>query len=132
MFFQKVVKGIAGLDRIAAERMVTTDGIICNWWRTVQTITSAAIQDQLTEKAILCHLNQYDDPLPSTHALTRPPYSAKTYGNVTAFISTTAGAIQRDKFVQRNIIFPPFLTALRFATNNFKTSAIADLVGCVP
>lgn len=122
MFFQKVVKGIVGLDRIAAERIVTTDGIICNWWRTVETITPAAIQDQLTEAAILCHLNQYDDPLPSTHDLTRHPYSAKTYGDVTPFISTSAGAIQRDKFVQRNIIFPPFLIALRFATKNFKAS----------
>jgi hypothetical protein len=122
MYFQKVVKGIAGLNRIEAEQMVKTDGITCNWWRKVGTITPAAIQAQLTEKAILCHLNQYDDPLPSTHALAKPPYSAKTYGNVTPFISTTAGAIQRDKFRQRNIIFPPFLTALRFATNNFRTS----------
>lgn len=122
MFFQKVVKGIADLQRNEAERMVTTDGIACNWWRTVKKITPAEIQAQLTEKAILCHLNQYDDPLPSTHALAKPPYSAKTYGNVTPFISTTAGAVQRDKFRQRNIIFPPFLTALRFATNNFRTS----------
>jgi hypothetical protein len=122
MFFQKVVKGIAGLDRVEAERMVTTDGIICNWWRKVGRITPAEIQAQLTENAIVCHLNQYDDPLPTTHALTRPPYFAKTYGDITPFISTTAGAVQRDKFVQRNIIFPPFLTALRFATNNFRTS----------
>jgi hypothetical protein len=122
MFFQKVVKGIAGLERVKAEQMVKTDGIICNWWRTVDSITSAGIQAQLTETSILRHLNQYDEPLPTTHDLTKPPYSAKTYGDITPFISTTAGAIQRDKFAQRNIIFPPFLTALRFATNNFRTS----------
>jgi hypothetical protein len=122
MFFQKVVKGIAGLERVKAEQMVKTDGIICNWWRTVDSITPAGIQAQLTETSILRHLNQYDEPLPATHDLTKPPYSAKTYGDITPFISTTAGAIQRDKFAQRNIIFPPFMTALRFATNNFKTS----------
>jgi hypothetical protein len=118
MFFQKVIKGISGLSRIEAQQIVTTDGIVCNWWRRATMISSRETKKHLVDQNVLHHLNHYDQPLPSGHVLS---HLGSTYGDVTPFISTTAGAIQRDAFHHRNILFPPFLTALRFATNNFTT-----------
>jgi hypothetical protein len=34
----------------------------------------------------------------------------------------TAGVVERNAFAHRNIVFDPFVTALLFATNGFKTS----------
>jgi hypothetical protein len=115
MYFQKVIKGINGLSESQAREMIT-QGIICNWWRNAKTISPAGRKAQLIEKNVDLHLNHYGDLLPPGH-----PYGhlGKTYGDVSPFISTTAGAIERDEFAEENIIHPPLMTALRFATKNF-------------
>lgn len=43
------------------------------------------------------------------------------YGPSTPFISTTAGAIQQDHLHARNILYPPLLTTLEFATDGYQT-----------
>lgn len=119
MYFQKVLKGIANVpDREAAD-MVRRSGIRCNWWRQKRHISPAEIKDQLTELNVYNHLNHYSDLLPPGH-----PYhgisGASTYGDVSPYISTTAGSVMRT--ASRNIIFPAFMIALQFATDNFRTS----------
>ncbi len=37
----------------------------------------------------------------------------------TPYISVTAGAVERDAFLRGNLVFDPFITALRFATREF-------------
>lgn len=118
MYFQKVVKGINGINTQKA-RDLLDNGIICNWWRNAQKITPLQIKEQLVEPNVEIHLNEYDTPLPSGHPLS---HLGSTFGDVTPFISTSAGAIQIDHFNRVNILFPPFMTALRFATDNFKSS----------
>jgi len=121
MYFQKVMKGIKGISANEVTTIISQSGIVSNWWRTMGTITPDAIKQQLTEGNVLNHLNHYDDALPVHH----PLYQAGkyiTYGDVTPFISTTAGAVQRQASAGRNIRFPAFMTALRFATGNFKTT----------
>lgn len=118
MYFQKVVKGINGIDTAKAQ-LILDSGIICNWWRNAHTIYPVEIKQQLVEKNIELHLNEYDTPLPPGHALA---HLGGTYGEVTPFISTSAGAIQIDHFNQTNILFPPFITALRFATDGFTST----------
>ncbi|SFW89385.1 hypothetical protein [Chitinophaga sancti] len=119
MFFQKFLKGINELkDEEAKAFLLDGHGIVSNWWRAKHTINNQEIQDQLTEKNMIHHLNNYDTPLPANH-----PYASlgKTYGHVTPYISTTAGSVQRDDFYQTNIVFPALTTALRFATDNFRS-----------
>jgi hypothetical protein len=120
MYFQKVLKGIKDLSPQDATAMVKDEGIRCNWWRREGSISASDISEQLTDNNVLCHLNHYNDPLPATHA----QYSASeklTYGDITSFISTTAGAVQRFSSAGLNICFPAFMTALQFATANFTT-----------
>jgi hypothetical protein len=110
MFFQKVLKGIAGLARDDADATFS-NGIQCNWWRRVGVIRVDQILERLTERNLDWHLNHYDEPDPLMN-------DAPFYEN-TPFISVTAGAVERDAFAQRNLLFDPFLTALRFATRGF-------------
>lgn len=119
MIFQKVLKGIANLSDTDASNMITGNGILSNWWRNKKTITNSEIQTELTESNLLLHLNNYNQALPVGHRWT---HLGKTYGEVSAFISTSSGAIQRDDAKKLNIIFPSFLTSLNFATKGFKTS----------
>jgi len=118
MYFQKVVKGINGLSSSHA-KLIVDEGLRSNWWRKMGTITPIGIKEQLIEKNAMLHLNSYNEPLPIGH----PFYGReKTYGDVTPFISTTAGAIQRDTFKKQNFLRDPFLTALNFATKNLKSN----------
>ncbi len=110
MFFQKVLKGICFDDDDHADRILTRDGIECNWWRKVGPITTAQIAEQLTERNLLWHLNHYDD-LDLDEA----------FGRHSPFISTTAGTVERDAALGVNIIHAPFMTALWFATNGFRS-----------
>ena len=113
MFFQKVLKGIAGLTRKGGDESFRT-GIMCNWWHRVGEITPAEIVQKLTERNLDWHLNHYDDPDP---LMNNAPFSENT-----PFISVTAGVVERDAFWRRNIVFDPFFTALRFATRDFATT----------
>jgi len=120
MYFQKVLKGIKDLSPDAAAGMIREDGIRCNAWRRAGGMSASDISVQLTDNNILSHLNHYGDPLPATHAQSSST-ERLTYGNITPFISTTAGALQRFSSPGLNICFPAFMTALQFATANFTT-----------
>jgi len=120
MYFQKVLKGIKDLSPETAAGIVKEDGIHCNAWRRAGSIPTAEISAQLTDNNILCHLNHYNDPLPVTHPQFSPTEKL-SYGDITPFISTTAGAVQRFSTPGLNICFPAFMTALQFATANFTT-----------
>jgi hypothetical protein len=113
MFFQKVLKGIAGQSRQEADA-VFVGGILCNWWRRVHQIRPDQIVEKLSERNLDWHLNHYEDPDPLMgHSL---------FFENTPFISVTAGTVERDAFFLRNIVFDPFITALRFATRDFSTT----------
>jgi hypothetical protein len=110
MFIQRVLKGITGIDRNSVQTIASNKGIQCNWWRTVRTITTAEIKEKLSDRNLVWHLNEYD---------TIDPVTGKPFHENTPFISTTAGTVERDYFYARNLVFPAWLTALRFATDQF-------------
>jgi hypothetical protein len=112
MFFQKTLKGIAGLTREDADRALY-EGILCNWWRTVHKISPHEIVVKLTEHNLDWHLNHYDDVDPATN---------ERFSKNTPFISVTAGVVERAAFLQRNVVFNPLTTALRFATSDFSAT----------
>lgn len=119
MIFQKVLKGIKDLDQSAAQHIID-NGIMCNWWRKVGAITPGGIKQHLNSINADLHLNHYHKPVPAGNPLAI--IEASSFGDVSPFISTTAGVIQRDTKLKKNVLFDPFMTAIRFATNNFTTN----------
>jgi hypothetical protein len=117
MYFQKVLKGIAGLPRPQVELILEKNGIVCNWWRNRGELYESDVIGELTMDNLVHHLDDYDKKLPTAH-----PWATigKNYGDVSAFISTSAGTMLRDSRKKRNIPHPPFMTALRFATSKFQ------------
>lgn len=105
-----VLKGVTGIDRGSVQTIASNTGILCNWWRTVGTITPAQVKEKLNDRNLVWHLNQYD---------TIDPNTGKLFYENTPFISTTAGTVERDYFFSMNLVFPAWLTALKFATNSF-------------
>jgi hypothetical protein len=116
VFFQRVLKGNPDLTQSEADQTFLV-GILCNWWRRVGRISPPEVAQKLTERNLDWHLNHYGDPDPLAN-------NAPFYEN-TPFISVTAGSVERQEFLQRNIVFDPFITALRFATRDFST------IGCI-
>jgi hypothetical protein len=113
LYFTKVLKGISaskGLDRATAESMLKKDGILCNWWKRVHRITPAEIAEKLSDRTLYWHLERYEDPLPP---------SLTPFSQDTPYVSTTAGVVERDWFLARNLVRPAFLTALHFATDGY-------------
>ncbi len=114
MFFQMILKGIPGSDDAEATITLREQGIHCRWWDRVGMITPPQMKERLNERDLDWHLNRYDQPDPTR--------GGDLFCDHTAFISTTAGVVERDVWQQRNWILPAFMTALRFATRNFTCS----------
>jgi hypothetical protein len=117
MIFQKVLKGIAGIDPTddaesdkAAKNILRGVGILCNWWIRVKNLPEIEIRQKLTPRNLFWHLEHYDDHDPVTGA---------RFCENTPYISTTAGCVERDGYRGVNHILSPFITALRFATDGF-------------
>lgn len=113
MFIQHVLKGITGINDADADRAMRDTGILSNWWRRVGTISPAEITARLTENELEWHLGRYND---------HHPPSGMPFGQNSPFISTTAGTVERDAWQQRNLVFPPLITALAFATADFSSA----------
>jgi hypothetical protein len=111
MIFQKVLKGIGGITDAEAAAMLTHAGITCGWWHRVGTISPAEIKEKLTDENLFWHLERYDDIHPDT---------GRPFKEDTPYISTTAGSVERDQLLARNVFYPPLITALVFATNWFR------------
>ena len=110
MIVQKVIKGIGGIQRNEAENMLR-EGILCNWWRKVRTLPEIEVQQRLNERNLFWHQNRYLDPDPSE--------SGEPFHEHSPFISTTAGTVERDAGMSRNIVHPAWLVALEFATDGW-------------
>lgn len=111
MFVQWCIKGIAGrgpADPLGAgiddeDALAIIDGghgIQCNWWRAVESITSAQIRQKLTPGNLDRHIHDYEN-----------------FGPDTPFISLTAGCVERDVALRLNRIHEAQDVALRFATD---------------
>jgi hypothetical protein len=108
MIVQRVIKGIGGISRTEAEALLR-GGIVCNWWRNVNPLPEAEISQRLTNRNLYWHQNRYDYP--------DPVEGGQQFFLHTPFISVTAGTVERDAGIRRNIIQPAWLVALEFATD---------------
>jgi len=116
VFFQHFLKGIRGLDSRSATAILRESGIICRWWDKVGGITPKEVQERLTYRNLDWHLNQYDTP--------DPLEGGEPFCMHTPYISTTSGTVERDAWRHTNWRKPAFMTALRFATDNFVTRGV--------
>lgn len=91
-------------------------GILCRWWEKVKSLPASEIHKRLNERNLYWHQNKYSDLDPMRD---NQPFSEET-----PFISTTAGTVRRDHFGQTNILEPAKLTALKFATDWWKSSGL--------
>lgn len=109
-----MIKGIGGISQPAAEGILRT-GIVCNWWRTVNPMPAAEIPRRLTDRNLYWHQNRYSDPDPSEQ---NQPFFLHS-----PFLSTTAGTVERDAGMRRNIVQPAWAVALEFATDQWRRDA---------
>lgn len=115
MIIQKVIKGIHGLTDTQAEEILK-EGIKSNWLRNRTNTNISETDGFWTMDNLLLHINGYDEPIPSRHQLSTP---GKTFGEVSPFISTTAGTYETEMDDGRYVFKNPLFTSLSFATNSF-------------
>ena len=111
MIVQRAIKGIGGISRGEAERILR-GGIICNWWRNVDPLPNPEIPQRLTERNLHWHQNRYSEP--------DPLEGGQPFFEHTPFISTTAGTVERDPNQMRNVVHPAWLISLEFATDGWS------------
>ena len=100
MMIHRVYKGVCGIGHREAETCLREHGIASRWWN--GSVGPDEILAQLTETALMRHLNDYD-----------------AFGHVTPFISTTAGSVVRDVNGEVNILETAEFVATDFATDGF-------------
>jgi hypothetical protein len=111
MNFQHVLKGISGIADSDANRMLDI-GILCNWWRDTGMITPHGVRERLNERNLLWHLSRYNEV---------DPVTGRPFGELTPFISTSAGTVERDAMRRTNLVHSGLLTAISFATRRYRT-----------
>lgn len=113
MIVQRVIKGIGGINRSDGQNILNL-GILCNWWRNCpnQTLPENEIPQRLTERNLFWHQNSYSDP--------DPLEGGQPFHEHTPFVSTTAGTVERDPSLSRNVIHPAWLVSLEFATDGWS------------
>ena len=111
MIIQKVIKGIGGITEQEALLMLHS-GITCHWWKLVDPLPNLEIPQRLTERNLIWHQNHYNTP--------DPREGGRPFNERTPFISTTAGTVERDTMLRRNILIPAWYEALRFATDSWQ------------
>ncbi|WP_104482788.1 hypothetical protein V5P93_002265 [Actinokineospora auranticolor] len=108
MIVQWCVKGLHLPSDATATAIVNTgQGLLCNWWRRVGTITPAGIRTRLTEDDLERHVNHFDATDSGT---------GETYGANSPFISLSAGVVERDAIAKTNIAHRARRTAFHFGT----------------
>lgn len=108
MFVQWCIKGVNGIDDDEARGIIDNrHGLICRWWRNVETISPPKRREKLTEANLERHVNAYDATDPATGI----PFCEGT-----PFISLASGSVERSSFLQTNITHPAHMVALDFAT----------------
>lgn len=121
MIVQWCIKGMHFPDDNAARNIIDSrEGIICNWWRSVGTISPAQCRDKLTAAALDMHVNHFSEMDPDT---------GRPFSENTPFISLSAGTVGRDQVARTNFVSRAQKTALRFGTN-FGRNSEAYLYTC--
>lgn len=121
MIVQWCIKGLSLPNDAAAEDIISERaGLLCNWWRDVHRITPPEVRDRLTLQNLNFHVNHFSSINPTT---------GRPFGELTPFISLSAGVVERDQAAQTNNVHRAQRTALRFGSR-FGRDNTAYLVIC--
>jgi hypothetical protein len=107
MFVQMCIKGMHSITLAEAQAILTRQGLTCAWWRGARRISSGQIDERLTAEELDLHVNSYEDQHPARSGFV---------WQESAFISLTAGSVERDVFLARNNVFPAHQVAMDFGT----------------
>jgi len=121
MFVQMCIKGMNGITLADAQAIMVKRGLACTWWRNTGQVTSAQIDERLTDDELDLHVNAFDEVHPSRGGIVR---------DQTPFISLTAGSVERRRFLARNDIHHAQWVALDFATDFGKLRGECFLFYC--
>jgi hypothetical protein len=103
VIIQWCIKGLALDDDSAAKSVLDEQqGILCNWWRSVNTITPPEIRAKLTPDNLNVHVNHF---------------TLNGFDRMTPFISLSAGTVERDAIAQTNMLRRARRTALWFGSD---------------
>jgi hypothetical protein len=115
MIVQWCIKGLALPDDQTAKAILDSQqGLVCNWWRTVKTISPNETRSRLTPANLNMHVNHF---------------TLKSFNWTTPFISLSAGTVERDAAAQTNLVRRARRTALWFGTQ-FGAASAAYLYTC--
>jgi hypothetical protein len=120
-YVQKCLKGINGITLADAQDILRNRGLACAWWRTTRNISPAEIAERLTAEELDLHLNSFGKEHPTRGGLVK---------DQTSFISLTAGTVERDRFLRRNIVHTARDTAMEFATDFGRAQGECFLFYC--
>ena len=121
MIVQWCIKGLSlPSDGDARQIIDGRNGLGCNWWRRVGTISASEVRLKLTQSNLNMHVNHFT----ATDLGTGRPFCEET-----PFISLSAGTVERDTVAKTNQVRRARRTALWFGTQ-FGQRAVAYLYTC--
>ncbi|WP_200216769.1 hypothetical protein [Micromonospora coerulea] len=101
MIVQWCCKGIPSIsDADVRQILLGGEGLVCSLWHNTPIRSMADALSRLSERHLDSHLHDYD-----------------SVGHETAYISLSAGCVERDALLARNVRHAARLTALAFATD---------------
>ena len=116
MIVQWCIKGMSlPGDHEARQIIDTREGIVCNWWRRVGTISPSEKRRKLNHYNLDMHVN---------HFMAIDPGTGRPFSEDSPFISLSAGTVERDAVAKTNYVHRARKTALFFGTEfGQRTSA---------
>jgi hypothetical protein len=101
-------KGVGDMAPKKVKRILDGEvGLQCRFWQRHRILPYELAVERLTERDLDLHVNHYDGT---------DPITGKAVRDHTAFISLSAGCVERDALRSRNVLHPALRTALIFAT----------------
>lgn len=109
MIVQWCCKGVGGIEHQEVRDILSSGtGLACRLWQLNDPLPYNRAVSRLSERHLDLHVNHYDEV---------DPDEGKRVRNLTAFISLSAGCIDRDVFLKTNVLHRARRTALEFATD---------------
>jgi hypothetical protein len=113
LIIQRVLKGISNLSETDAKDILK-EGILCNWLQKSKKIPVDEVPKRLSDRNAEWHQEHYKDK--------DPDENGEEFYLHTPFISTTAGSVERQRALSKNLRRPAWEIALKYATADWTAN----------